>query len=153
MSKNLWSQNFSFLRVTVEWLWAKHWKYLNEIFRKPYFFGFFSISCFSLLKLNQIILNNTSKDRARFALQNCIFRLCIKNLFTRPIKVQCSKALKIFCDFLLFSRKKCQKMFGPRIISYGFDRAWKAAQDVLNKISKKYARSTFIWPKRVTSII
>jgi hypothetical protein len=73
------------------------------------FFGFFSISCFSLLKLNQIILNITSKDRARFALQNCIFRLCIKNFFTRPLKVQCSKPFKIFCDFLLFSRKKVPK--------------------------------------------
>jgi hypothetical protein len=44
-------------------------------------------------------------------------------------------------------------MFGPRIISYRFDRARKAAQDALEKISKKYAHSTFIWPKRATSII
>ena len=39
-------------------------------------------------------------------------------------------------------------MFGPKIVSYGFDRAKKTAQDVHKKRSKKYARSTFIWPKR-----
>jgi len=72
---------------------------------------------------------------------------------TRPIRDQCSKTFKISCVFLLFSRKKCQKMFGPSTIPYGFDRAWKAAQDVLNRISKKNARSTFIRPKRVMNII
>jgi hypothetical protein len=39
-------------------------------------------------------------------------------------------------------------MFGPKIVSYGFDRAKKTAQDVHKKISKNYAHSTFTWPKR-----
>jgi hypothetical protein len=117
----------------------------------------FSILCFSLLKLNQIIFTNTSKDRAFFPLQNCIFRLYIKISFSSPIKVQCSKtyqkSFKFSAIFYYFQEKKCQNMFGPRIISYGFDRTRKAAQDALKKISQKYAHSTLIWSKRATSII
>jgi hypothetical protein len=56
----------------------------------------------------------------------------------------CKKLLEFSAIFYYFQEKKCQKMFRPRIISYGFDRGRKAAQDALKKISKKYAHSTFI---------
>jgi len=76
----------------------------------------FSILCFSLLKLNQIIFNNTSKDRTRFALQNCIFRLYIKFSFTSPIKVQCSKTyqkpFKFSAIFTIFKKKSAKTCLG-----------------------------------------
>jgi hypothetical protein len=50
--------------------------------------------------------------------------------------------LKIVHNFLVYFSKKDQKRFGPKRVSYGFDRAGKTAQDAHKRTSEKYAHST-----------
>jgi hypothetical protein len=45
-------------------------------------------------------------------------------------------------NFLVYFSKKDQKRFGPKRVSYGFDRAGKTAQDAHKRTSEKYAHST-----------
>ena len=56
-----------------------------------------------------------------------------------------------WCRWLFFSisrKKTCQRTFGPTMVSYGFDRARKTAQDALKSKCEKFAHSTLIWFRR-----
>ncbi len=100
---------------------------------------------FFLLEIGQIILNNISKDRENVSLQSHIFRSFLKNIKFiyegQSLKNNTKQSENYSPFFQYFCDKTVSKIFGPTIVSHGFDRAEKTAQDTSDKLFKKYAHS------------